>query len=496
MNRARIVVLAALASTLLRFACQLNFVDVDLFHEMALFRAALSLGHIPRDDIFAYTPTLHPVVHHEWLTGAVLYGVSMAGGAAGLILFKYILIAGIAFFTARAARLRGAAWTMIFALAPVAMVLVQNGFTTIRAQVFTMVFTAALMLLIEHDRTGKRLWIVPWLFAHVIWLNLHGGFVVGLVILATHFIEQVVRTKKPQTHLILGGLAMAALVCVNPWGFAYVGYLIRALTMSRIVGEWNPIWSIGEPQQFGAYLVALVIFIYCFTKVGWKKMPGALLVLLFAYLGAKTARNATLFAIVWLAHVPVWIAQTPLGEGISRFTIVRRAFLTRLAAVIGVFMFVSTLVSGAFDLRINTEPNPDPDVIQVAFPAGATRYLEETHFRGNVLTHFNTGSFVSWSNFPNVKVGLDSRYEVAYPPDVVADVQDFYLAHANWKTALTKYPTDLALVAGSRKIAELMRTETDWKRVYRDDGFELYARPGLDLPVVDRSGQLIVARFP
>src|ERR1700690_3089775 len=135
---ARLVVFAGLAAILLRFACQLNFVDVDLFPEMALFRAALQLGHIPRDDIFAYTPTLHPTVHHEWLTGAVLFLVSMVGGGAGLILFKDFLIAGIAFFTVRAARLREAPWSIVLALTPVAMVLAENGFTTIRAQVFTM----------------------------------------------------------------------------------------------------------------------------------------------------------------------------------------------------------------------------------------------------------------------------------------------------------------------------------------------------------------------
>lgn len=496
MNKARVVVFAALAVTLLRYACQLDFVDVDLFHEMALFRAYLRSGHLPRDDIFAYTPTLHPVVHHEWLTGAILYFVSMNAGGAGLILFKYILILAMGVLVMRAAHMRGAPWTMICALAPIAIVLAHNGFTTIRALVFTMLFSSALMILIEHDRRGKRLWIVPWLLVHLIWLNMHGGFVIGVMIVATHWLEQVVRTKKPQWHLIVGGAAMAALVFVNPWGAHYIGYLTHALTMSRIVSEWNPIWGIGDDVVLVAFMIACALFIFCFAKLGWRKMPGVLLVALFAYLAAKSGRNAPLFAIVWLAHVPTWLNETNVGAAIRTYATRRRSMFVGIAAFVGSITFAWMATQQPFYLRINTEPNPDPNVIEVAFPAGAVRYLDEIHFKGNVLTHFNVGSFVTWSTYPNVLVSLDGRYEVAYPTEVVTDVQHFYAADPSWKTALTKYPTDLALVVGSRKIAELLKTQTDWKRVYHDDAYEIYERPGLDLPIVDRSGQPIVAKFP
>ncbi|MEO8876938.1 MAG: hypothetical protein ABI461_15190, partial [Polyangiaceae bacterium] len=455
-----VVVFAALSALLLRLACQLNFVDVDLFHEMALARAAFALGHIPRDDIFAFTPTLHPTVHHEWGTGVVLYVVSMVAGGPGLIALKYLLVAGIAFFTVKAARLRGAPWETIGALAPAAALLVQNGLTTIRAQVFTMLFTAILMALLEQDRRGKRLWILPWLVAHLIWLNMHAGFLVGTGLLAVHWLEQVIRTKKPQPHLIAGGLAMAALVLVNPWGMGYVHYLFAALTMTRIVGEWKPIWVIADSTELAVYVFSLVLVAYCALRLGWKKIPGILVVVLCAYLGAKTVRHVTFYAVAWLAHVPAWVAATPLGETIVTLWNRRNRGISYVAAVVGILLFGSAILTHPFTLRINTDPNADASVVEVAYPAGATRYLAEQHFQGNVLTHFNVGSFVSWSLYPPVKVGLDSRYEVAYPTAVVTDMQTFYLAQPGWETTLTKYPADLALVTRSRPIAALMRTKT------------------------------------
>ena len=74
-----------------------TFVDPDVFHSMALFRSALALGHIPTEDTFSYVPTVSPMIHHEWGTGALLYllTVSAGLGATGLMALKYLISAGI-----------------------------------------------------------------------------------------------------------------------------------------------------------------------------------------------------------------------------------------------------------------------------------------------------------------------------------------------------------------------------------------------------------------
>jgi hypothetical protein len=83
--------LAALGGLFLLYLCQLTFVDPDLWHEMALFGEALEQGGIPLADSFAYTPTIYPVVHHEWGTGAILYLVADRFGAPGIMVLKYLL---------------------------------------------------------------------------------------------------------------------------------------------------------------------------------------------------------------------------------------------------------------------------------------------------------------------------------------------------------------------------------------------------------------------
>ena len=81
----------AVAALLLAVHSKSMMVDVDVFHEMALYRAALRDGAVPTEDQFAYTPTVSPCVHHEWGTGLVLYHATASFGAAGLVALRYAL---------------------------------------------------------------------------------------------------------------------------------------------------------------------------------------------------------------------------------------------------------------------------------------------------------------------------------------------------------------------------------------------------------------------
>lgn len=68
-------------------------VDLDVFHEMAHFREAISLGEIPIHDLYSYIPTKDIVVDHEWGNGALLYTivVKLGLGSGGLLFLKYFL---------------------------------------------------------------------------------------------------------------------------------------------------------------------------------------------------------------------------------------------------------------------------------------------------------------------------------------------------------------------------------------------------------------------
>jgi hypothetical protein len=486
--------IAALAAMFLAHLSELTFVDPDLWHEMALAREIFTLGYMPLDERFAYTPTVYPCVHHEWGTGLVLYLVASVAGAGGIMALKYLLSAVVATTCFRCAELRGASRPLVTSLAPLVILAGCLGFTTIRAQLFTMGFLALLLTFLDADRRGERRWIWVWLPLYVVWLNLHAGFVVGGIVVTLHAVEQLVR-REPVRHLIALVAAMAALVMVNPYGWNYYPYLAHAVLMQRpMIIEWRPLWE-NDPTTFYVYLMSLVLVGYAVSQLGVRRMPGLLILLVTAYAAARHTRHLSLYLVVWLAYLPGYLQATRLGALVESLWNTRRKLVASFCAVVGVLCAARALAAHpwkmALPVTIEQEKTGRP-----MYPAGAVDYLRETDFRGNLMTPFVPGGFVMWKLHPNVKVSFDGRYEVAYQPGALEEHESFYRAEAGWEKILEKHPTDLVLVPRSTAVSAALAEQTAWQRVYRDGAYEIYSRPGLRLPTFDRRNDVPAARFP
>lgn len=468
------------------------FPDPDMFHEMALARQAVELGHLPLQDDFAYTPTRNPVVHHEWGTGAVLYGLTLLAGAAGILALKYIVAAAIGLGVVICARKRGAEAALLGPLLPLAIFLGMLGITTVRAQIFTLGGLACLLCFLEADRAGRRRWIGPWLVLYVLWLNLHAGFVVGVVVLGLYTAEQILR-RAPTRHLLVTLVVMSALVAVNPYGLRFYPYLWEALTMDRpLITEWRPIWHVG-PIILYMYGFSLLVVLYAAAKLGPQRLPGLIIVLLTAYAALRHQRHVSIYAVVWACYVPAYIRQTRLGEMLDTAWNKRRRAWIGAAALAGAVGLASMMYHRPWHLKIPVTPD---DHSVMVYPAGAVDYLRRIQFQGNLLTPFTVGAFVTWNLYPDVRVSIDGRYEVAYPPELLAEHQILYQAKPGWRELLEKYPTDAVLTPLKRPLAEAISQLEGWHRVYVDDAYAVYATDDFSWPAVDNTGRTPSGRFP
>jgi hypothetical protein len=143
-----------------------------------------------------------------------------------------------------------------------------------------------------------------------------------------------------------------------------------------------------------------------------------------------------------------------------------------------------------------TVPGTTPDGAPAPYPVGPVAYLATNEVRANMVVPFGAGAFVSWKLHPRIKVSLDSRYEVAFRPELLVEHLHFFDAEPGWRDFLETYPTDLVLAPASAPVVEALATQTPWTIVYRDDAYVLFARPGLALPALDRRGERLVGTFP
>jgi len=508
-------ILLGIGSLILKILASSSIADLDMFHEMALFREIIALGSVPRAELFAYTPTVYPVVHHEWATGGVLYLVAIATGwgGAGIIGLRLLLVGGIAAACFATARRRGAAGFILAPLVPVAIALGGGGVSPVRAQLFTFLFLAWLLILFERDWRGERRWLAIWFPLFVIWLNLHAGFVVGAGLFTLHTAERWLRSYAQERsarrafgetwHLLAGAAAMVLLSTVNPYGWEYLPFLRDAILMDRpFVGEWTPIWGSNVPREiFAVYGVSLLVAAYSLAR---NEKPSSLigLPLLFAaaFVAARSHRHLPIYGIIWIAYVPGYLMATPLRALLEEIWRRHRVPIGAAALGGGLILSVQAMLMRPWELQL---PNAGA-TNTLYYPVGAVEYLAEHEFSGNLMTPYNSGAYVSWKLFPAVRVGLDSRYEVAYPTDSAEEIHAMYVGDPGWRETLDRHPTDAVLVMQDNRLRSLLADSTSldgeprWLRVYQDDGFAIFARPEVAarLPVADRVGESITGSFP
>jgi hypothetical protein len=477
------------------FLCQLiayNFVDIDIWHQMALIRESLAAGrHLLKADPYAYTPTVHPWIDHEWGAGLIAYLVTVWIGSRAIVVLKFLTALGSGVLCVRCAEERRADFRLWGACGLLAIFLAYLGFLpVIRAQAYTFLLTAFWLLLLDGierrtcDRAWDRRWMIAGLVIFPLWVNLHAGFVVAICLTGVHAVEQLLRHKRVRYVLLLL-VGMCLEIVVNPYGVGYFGYLRRALLMARpYAPEWGAVWSLGNAWT-ASFIVAVIVAVYSVWSIGWRGAWGILVLTATAVEAGIHRKMLPLFAIAWFCYVPGYLQATPLGKWWTEFAQRRRRFLSVAWIVFACVCVVTAIRQKPWELFV-----PQP-----LYPVGPVQYLAEQHFAGNIMVPFRQGAYVSWKLYPAVKVSLDSRYEVAYPDAVVKQNFDFYEGREGWLSTLKEFPTDAVLIPKEDLVTKLMQ-ESDWHRVYSDQQFEIYARPGSRLQAEDWESSSFQGVFP
>lgn len=486
-------------------------VDLDLFHQMALFRELLNSGTMPHADTFAYTPTLETVVHHEWGTGAIHYFAIVASGlgSGGLMALKYIVTFSICLVCFQTAKNFGGVFELIALAVPVALLVGgYTGFTNVRAQMFTLLFLTLQYLMLSWDAKGSRLWCLAWVPMFIVWGNLHGGAVAGAGILGVYTASRIFdswlnqqtlkESIKASWHRIVLLASVPFLLCVNPYGWTYVPYLVRALSMERrLIGEWQPIWTSPNVSLIGIFVLAIVVagsaMLMRFQTASvlesrWKDRMQRLsddifpmlAITLTAYLATKHIRHVSIFAVTWFCFAPGLLSRTEICESVQNLFRAHPKRVLRASLAVAMLAIAMSFNAQFWSLQV---PQVERDDLRGApiYPVAAVNFLQQQEIEGNLMTPFATGAYVSWRMYPQIKVSIDSRYEAAYPEGSVEESVAFYRAHSLWQQTLEKYPTDMILVPNREKIyAALTKAikaqQLPWSCIYHDASFTIFAK--------------------
>jgi len=471
--------------------------DPDLGWHLRSGQDLIQQKTIPRFDLYSYTMPDWERESHEWLTNGIMYSIYSKWGLFVLSII-FTLITTLAFFLiSRLTKARIEYCLLAVLLGSLASLPI----TGIRVQMLTLLGLAILLFILfrfRKNQNKKTIYFLPLLF--FIWVNLHGGFSVGLFLLGLFlFFEGIkivyfwfrkkykskkqfpglefLKRKLSDNELVEESLTFQfwlklaylsffsfAATFVNPYGFKVYSLVITVIRdeygRARI-GEWQR-FSARSPigWEFLMYLTLLTILVLIY----FKKIDLTLLGLgiVFTFLAFFSWRNMPILIII---TIPLWVyivknATDPILFKLLKKKLILSLFL--LAVVIIGYQQISTAWNICYDPNLLAKTGK--------YPKGAVEYIKDNpeKFQGNMYNEYNWGGYLIWQ-LPEHKVFIDGRM-----PHLKIDdrhiFKDFNNLQAliNPKEILEKYDIDWVLLYNNRLLASYLPSE-GFKKIYEDD---------------------------
>jgi hypothetical protein len=455
------LVLAAVAA--LFFARMRVHVDPDLFFHLKEGGRVLAEGRLPLVEDYSYTRAGKAMVATEWLSGAAFAALFRAGGYPAVAAFNALLLAAALWLMTRVWDEDGppeALRALLVALAAFAFL----NFALAKVQNFTFFFFALFLYWARLWERGRR-W-APWAMAAALlpWVNLHGGFLLGWILLGGVSGMDLLKTRRPRALApwILGTIACfahpnGATALAYPLWFFFAAPAGRALIL-----EWRPLapaWS-ATPYAF-----LLAAFLAARTDRLRSRFPWIALVFVFFVLGLRARKMLPFFALGAGAAMGLAWARAVPGRAASRLC---------LAGALALLLAIGAVEAG--EARALAPLGPASD-IEREYPRVAAEKAAALYPGRRLFHPYDWGGYLVYKVAPGVPVFIDGRLDPYWT--LIPDYESLIQARPGWRELADAYGIETALLPPGSPLAKALGADPGWKAVGDDGRAVLFARRGL-----------------
>jgi hypothetical protein len=282
---------------------------------------------------------------------------------------------------------------------------------------------------------------------------------------------------------------------MNPFGLEYWKYIIQAAIMPRPnVMEWHATNLFGPLLQWFMFKIVVLttIIATCFSlfrnKLKNLDITKLLILAIMLFLSLKHIKHQPLFVIVAGSfiysdlHLAIESLKQKLYRHCERPTGARqskeinkcpfgllRRFTPRNDLICFLIIIVGSIIIVFTPLQLT--------IPQSKYPVASVEFIKQNKLKGNLLSLFNWGSYLSYKLFPNCLVAVDGRYEEVYPEETINLTSDFiYVLDKNWYNILKEYKVDILLLDKQFDSYKMMQHSPVWKEVFQDPISAVFVR--------------------
>jgi hypothetical protein len=315
-----------------------------------------------------------------------------------------------------------------------------------------------------------RCFLLPVMMA--LWANLHGGFLLGFLIVGIFCGAALLRRDWVNLKIYsFAGAGCFIAIFINPLGWhiydgltATLGHFVQAY----ITEWWSYFRNITVPGSIPGIIYILIFIALELRYRGSRPIPleSRLLSWLFLFLGLYQFRYMSFFFIFSTVPLALHIDRL-LPKQLNNFE-VQKSLLA--AGIIGACALPLTFMQIEPALGL-----PQMLSEQDAF------YLQ-THFsQARLLNHWNVGGLLIFRTHGTVPVFVDGRAATAYPDDLLRDyfkLAELEINETVWDTVLEKYQIDTVLwVKAHEQLRRFLVDKRGWKEEYAGLYESIYVKP-------------------
>jgi hypothetical protein len=474
---------------------QLLFSDGDTGWHIRTGEWILAHHAVPTTDLFSFTKSDKAWFAWEW-----------AWDVPAAIIHRYLGLGGIGFITTI---MLGIFTLLVYQLAlrlshNDVMSIVVTAFAAAvssihwlaRPHLVSWIFTLVFLNVLESARaeaaSTKYLLSILLPVLAMIWANMHGGFVAGLLIIACYGLGEMLTSMMASTssdvwlNARLGwktsaiywqSLTLCAgATLINPYGWQLHKHIVSYLTDSELLNNIQEFQSISFHAGPAVYLeiVLLLAGLAVYQNLQAGRYTPVLLMCFWAHFALVSARHIPLFVMVaapflaallgsGLMHACRVPSLSAVSETISDICKDLRSIEStpRLHLLSGAGL---VLIAGLFAIgQPPFAPRFNPEV----FPVQAVPVLQ-VHPRSRIFTTDQWGDYLLYTFYPSQRVFFDGRSDF-YGNDFVKVNQRIAGAEHDWKTLLQRYSIDLVMVKPETPLSAVLKL-TAGSKVLFDDG--------------------------
>jgi hypothetical protein len=360
-----------------------------------------------------------------------------------------------------------------------------------RPHLMTIFFGSMFLFVLESlqknsNRNGSIKPAILMIFLMLLWVNSHGGFILGFILwggyLGGNLVETVISNYRSKQYLLKGmegykpyfiaGIGMIFAGVINPMGVGVYTYPFKTVAIEALreyIQEWqSPNFHSISVQPF-IWLIILILISLAYNR---RKIAisDIFITSVLLYLSLTAGRNIALFALMTPVvvtrylqdHVPSdFLSHQSEKGGFDRKgkSEMVKNFL-HLGIVGVIFLAAVFKIASVYPETINQE------YYATVFPVDAVGVLRQMESPGRLFNSYNWGGYLLWS-LPEYPVFVDGRTDL-FNDEIIGDWLEVVRFQQNWEDVLRKWNIELILMERDWLPGKLL-AGYGWCKVYEDE---------------------------